>query len=151
MRFVVTKELGKLARWLRILGFDTIYFNKANYASLIILALQEDRIIITRAKKEIEKFPKNSILITKENYLEQIKELKEKLNLKIEKDKMFTRCTVCNQLLEDIKKEEVKNLVPEYVYTHQEFFMRCSSCNRIYWQGSHWGNVKKTLENISLS
>ncbi|MCM8820201.1 MAG: Mut7-C RNAse domain-containing protein [Candidatus Omnitrophica bacterium] len=150
MKFIVTKELGKLARWLRILGFDTVYYDKANYATLVIIALRDQRTIITRSKKEIDKLPQNSLLIISEDILEQIKEVIEKLKLRIDEEKMFSRCTICNEFLIEVKKDKIKDLVPEYVYNHQDFFMQCPQCRRIYWQGSHWGNVTKIINNLGL-
>jgi uncharacterized protein with PIN domain len=62
--------------------------------------------------------------------------------------RMFTRCILCNEELADIEKEKVKGKVPEYVFKTQEEFITCPKCNRIYWQGTHWGNVQKTLDEI---
>ncbi|MFZ5845151.1 MAG: Mut7-C RNAse domain-containing protein, partial [Patescibacteria group bacterium] len=62
---------------------------------------------------------------------------------------MFSRCTICNQELSSIDKTKIKEKVPVYVYNTQENFFICAVCNRIYWQGTHWGNVKKTLEEYN--
>jgi hypothetical protein len=148
MKFILTKELGRLARWMRILGFDTIYFKSDNIGTLIVEALRDKRIIITRRKQKIEGLEKQMIVIKGTELKEQLKEVVKKLNLKVEEEKMFTRCTICNQILEEVEKEEIKDLVPEYVYNTQEFFMKCGQCKRIYWQGSHWGNVKEVIAKL---
>lgn len=146
-KFLVTKELGKLARWLRILGFDTSYFVSDSIGSLIIEALREDRIIVTKRRKKIDEL-KKVVVINSNEVKMQLKEVMGKLDLVIEEEKMFIRCVLCNEVLKKINKEEVKNRVPEYVFkTHSEF-MSCPKCKRIYWQGSHWGNIRNTLKEI---
>jgi uncharacterized protein with PIN domain len=61
---------------------------------------------------------------------------------------MFTRCTLCNDLLMAVQKEEIKELVPERVYGQQTIFKKCPSCGKVYWQGSHWDNVKETIAKL---
>ncbi len=150
MKFIVTKEMGRLARWLRILGFDTLYFKSDNKGTLVLEALREDRIIITRSKEIHEELKKKTIQITSCNLKEQIKEIITVLNIKLDEKKMFTRCTLCNTALEDIEKEKVQGIAPEYVYKTQEHFMKCPACNKIYWHGSHWGRVKEVIELCNL-
>jgi uncharacterized protein with PIN domain len=149
MKFIVTKELGRLARWLRILGFDTIYFKSDNKGTLILEALREDRIIITRSKQKRDELKKKTIEITSCNLEEQLKEIIIALNIKIDEKKMFTRCTLCNEPLVEVEKESVKDLAPEYVYKTKSLFMKCPGCNKIYWHGSHWGRVKEVIELLS--
>ena len=148
MKFILTKELGRLARWLRILGFDTLYFESDNVATLILEALREDRTIITRKKAKINDLEKKTVVILSGNLEEQLKELVEKLNLKIKEEEMFSRCTLCNAALEEVKKESVKQKIPPHVYKTQNNFMQCKICAKIYWQGSHWGKVQQVLESI---
>ena len=146
MKFIVTKELGRLARWLRILGFDTVYFKSDNKGTLILEALREDRFIITRSKQKREELKKKKVEIISCNLSEQLKEVIKALNIKIDEKQMFTRCTLCNESLEEVKKEEFKESIPEYVYKTQDLFMKCPGCNKIYWQGSHWGKVKEVID-----
>ena len=148
MKFIVTKELGRLARWLRILGFDTIYFKSDNKATLILIALREDRFIVTRSKYKRQGLKKKTIELSSNELKLQLKELIKTLDLKIEEKRMFTRCTLCNEELVEVGKQEVQNLVPEYVYETQKAFMKCPSCNKIYWQGSHWGKVSEVVSKL---
>ncbi len=148
-KFILSKELGRLSRWLRILGFDTVYFNEDNYSKLLLLALREERIIVTRNKTLAEKVCTRAVYLKEEKLEEQLKKVIDVLMLKIEEDKMFSRCVICNKLLEKIEKNRVKKRVPEYVYKTQEDFMECPSCRRIYWPGSHWANIKEALKKIS--
>ena len=150
MRFIVTKELGRLARWLRIAGFDTIYFIADKKATLALTALRDNRIIVTRSKEKTDYLEKQTVMIESNKLEEQLREIISKLKLRIDEKNMFTRCTLCNEVLEDVKKEEVKKEVPEYVYQHQDLFMKCPKCKKIYWKGSHWGHVKEVLELCGL-
>jgi hypothetical protein len=148
MKFILTKELGRLAKWLRILGFDTLYFNQDNPGSLIVQALRDERVILTRNQHLPQARGVTIIRITAETLKAQIPQIVETLNIKLDSQRMFTRCILCNEALTDIEKEKVKDKVPEYVFKTQNDFVRCPKCNRIYWQGTHWGNVTNTLKEI---
>lgn len=148
MKFILTNELGRLARWLRIIGFDTTYFKSSNIGTLIIESLREDRFIITRRQSKIDDLQKRTLMLSSDALAEQLKEVIGKLNLKINENEMFKRCTLCNAELIEVKKEEAKELIPEYVYKTQNDFRQCSVCKRIYWQGSHWGNVTAAIKEI---
>lgn len=148
LKFIVTKELGRLARWLRMLGFDTVYYNSGAQGTLVVKALSESRVVVTRSKKTTDSIDKITVVINSNKLKEQLKELIDKLHLSFDDSKMFTRCTVCNERLESVEKKRVKGNVPEYVFnTHNEFMM-CPSCGKVYWQGTHWGNIHNTLNKI---
>jgi len=149
MKFILTKELGRLAKWLRILGFDTLYFNQDNPGSLIVQALRDERVILTRNQHLPQARGVTIVRISSETLKAQIPQVVKALNIKFDSQRMFTRCILCNEVLTDIEKEQVKNKVPEYVFNTQSDFVRCPKCNRIYWQGTHWGNVVSTLKGIS--
>ncbi len=148
MKFLLSNELGRLANWLRILGFDAEYFPPQNLSSLIIQALREERVIITRNQH----LPKHTgiriVVLKSEKIKEQVAEILKALNTAVNKDIMFSRCTICNVPLVPVEKEKIKDKVPEYVFKTQSAFTACPKCQRIYWQGTHWGNVRQTLEEI---
>ena len=148
MKFILTKELGRLSKWLRILGFDTVYYNQDNLSSLIIQALRDERIILTRNQRLPQARGLKIVLIKNEKIKKQVEEVLKTLKIVLEPEMMFSRCILCNTELVYITKDEVKDKVPEYVFNTQEDFLTCPHCNRIYWQGTHWGNVTKTLEEI---
>ncbi|MCK9614005.1 MAG: Mut7-C RNAse domain-containing protein [Candidatus Omnitrophica bacterium] len=148
MKFIVTRELGKLVRWLRIIGFDAVFYDKESKGTLIIQALRDDRIIVTRTKERIDDLQKKTIVVTCDNVKEQLQEVIGKLKLKIEEEKMFSRCTLCNELLVAAKKEEVKELIPERVYNQQTAFKKCSACGKVYWQGSHLAKVSAIVNEF---
>ncbi len=147
VKFILTEEVGKLCRWLRILGFDAEYFSEDNLGSLVIKALRENRIIVTR-RKRIDDL--RFIKVYANDVKEQLREVLRQLNLKPDEEKMFTRCVICNKTLEKVEKEKVKEKVPLYVYQTQNEFYQCPVCLRIYWQGTHWGNVKETIKELAL-
>lgn len=149
MKFILTNELGKLARWLRIMGFDTVYFKSNNIGTLIVETLREDRFIITRRQSKIDDLQKKTLVLTGDNLEEQLKEVVQNLKLKINESAMFTRCPVCNDTLTEVKKEEAKDRIPPYVYKTQNEFKQCPLCQKVYWKGSHWGNATKFLSEIS--
>lgn len=148
MKFLLTKELGRLVKWLRILGFDTLYFKEDNFGTLIIEALRDERIILTRSHRLPASRGVKIVLIQAEILKEQLKEVLAALKIKPDADKMFSRCIICNEELAEVAKEKIKDRVPEYVFRTQEDFITCPRCKRIYWQGTHWGNVTKTIEEI---
>ncbi|MCM8800999.1 MAG: Mut7-C RNAse domain-containing protein [Candidatus Omnitrophica bacterium] len=150
MRFILTKELGRLARWLRILGYDAQYFKEDNLASLIIQAIKEERIILTRNHRIPQARGIRIVVLKKERFKELLQELFQELDLSPEPESMFSRCIICNIELVPIEKEKIKDKVPEYVFKTQEDFVFCPECRRIYWQGTHWGNVQEILKQIGL-
>lgn len=148
-KFILTKELGKLARWLRLLGYDASYYHQEDLGKLLITSLREKRLIITRCHKLKKSSPSGVVLIKSCFLKEQLRELKKMVNLSFDRDKVFTRCSLCNTLLIKIDKKEEKEKIPEYVYQTHNFFMKCPSCGRVYWEGSHWGNINKIKEVLT--
>jgi len=149
MKFICDDMLGKLARWMRTLGLDTYYEKDLPDNKLLKIALAEDRIILTRdAKIPKIRNAKNFVWIYSSDPLEQVKEVAQKLKLRIEPERFFTRCLECNGVLEKIAKEKVKDKVWPYVYKTQENFVSCPNCNRIYWPGTHLQRMEKKLREM---
>jgi len=148
VKFILTKELGRLAKWLRILGFDAQYFSEEKNSSLIILALRDNRIILTRNHRMPKVRGKVILYIRSEQIKVQLSQVFKELDLRPDERLMFSRCTLCNVRLTDAQKEDVKLRVPEYVFNTQDDFLVCPVCRRVYWQGTHWGNVVETLKKI---
>jgi uncharacterized protein len=147
MRFILTDELGRLSKWLRILGYDTMM--EKDKAAVVIKSLREDRVILTRDSK-MSRFSGVRMVKIKSDFVEeQLAQAIKELDLEIDKDRLFSLCVLCDNDLVAVKKEEVKDKVPEYVYESQDLFMRCPACGRLYWRGSHWELVKKFLDRIS--
>jgi len=146
-RFIADAMLGRLARWLRLLGFDTLYEPHITDAMLIKRALAEDRLILTRdtslSKKNIK-----CLLISSDDVFEQLREVIIALVLK-EQD--TPRCANCNGQVINIQKQDVEGLVPDYVYLNYNNFMRCVDCGRLYWEGTQYMDVKKRLREVFKS
>ncbi len=150
MKFILTHEVGRLAKWLRILGFDSAYQKKDDKRELVLRSLREDRIVVSR-NASLARYTGIRFIHIKSDLLEaQLKQLKDEIGLPVNEEDMFTRCVICNEVLIEIKKVEVKDRVPEFVYRTNENFMRCPACNKIYWQGTHWGNVKEIIDKLKI-
>jgi len=147
-KLLLTKELGRLAKWLRILGYDAEYARESNPASLIIQALRQERVILTRNHRLPASRGIKIITLKTQKLKEQLVETLRELKVDPQTDRMFSRCTICNKELVSIDKTKIKGKVPEYVYNTQENFFVCTACNRIYWQGTHWGNVNSIMKEI---
>ncbi len=159
MKFIVDFMLGRLCKWLRLLGYNTSYFvpNEGQYlmshssakkGNILYQSLKEQRIIITRNRRLTTRKAFGLVLLESDKLNEQIKEVSKKVDLKISKDKIFTRCIICNKKIFPVKKEQVKNKVPSYVYQTQKVFYICNFCGRIYWKGSHWDHIISQLKNM---
>ena len=148
MKFILTKELGRLAKWLRILGYDTVYYDKDDKSRLVIISLRDERVILTRAAKMSRFTGVRIVQVTEDDVEKQLEEVVKKLDLKIEEDKTFLRCVDCNEPLSDIEKKKLKDKVPPYVFKTQNEFRMCPACNKIFWKGTHWQLVKDFLKNV---
>ena len=111
MKFIVTKELGRLAKWLRILGFDTEYFTKDKLSSAVIIALRDERVILTRNSHFGEHRGLRIVNIKSDNLKDQIRQLIGELKIKPDSENMFLRCVICNEILIQIDKEKIKDKV----------------------------------------
>lgn len=147
MKFILTPELGRLCRWLRILGYDAYYF-KGSDSSLIIKALEEERIIITKRRKIAEEKTIKKIVLEHEKLGKQLNELESKLGIKFTTQALFSRCSNCNAIVAKIEKEKIKDKVPEYVYQTQEEFYRCPKCKKMFWPGTHWVLAQKYFAEL---
>ena len=147
--FIADDQLGKLARWLRILGFDTLYFRHIDDTELIAKAAEEKRILLTRDTRIADDpGPANCILIQSDDWIEQMKQLIAQLKLKLTPKNLFSRCLLCNSPLQPIPKADVRERVPPFVFQTQQEFVHCPSCDKIYWQGTHVSHVLDKLKPL---
>ena len=141
--------LGKLAKWLRILGFDTLYYNEIDDDRLLAIAEKENRILLTRDTR-IKRMKKAGIIfIEDDHWREQLKQFLKAFP--VEKSDLFSRCLICNRELLEIKKEKVKEKVPPYVYQSQENFSCCPGCGKIYWSATHYERMRDELVNLGVN
>jgi uncharacterized protein with PIN domain len=151
-KFVVDHNVGKLARWLRLMGYDARFFRGENDAELVAIALKEGRIIVTRdtrimQRRLVTKGKLKALLIESDQPEQQIRQLIDSLHLDW-RFNPFSLCLECNQPLVERKKAELKELVPPYVFKTQDQFRQCPKCQRIYWRGTHWRAMTKRLEGL---
>ncbi len=151
-RFIVDHNVGKMAKWLRMMGYDTLFFNGSDDAGMITTALTEDRVILTRdtgivQRRLVTSGRLKAILINSDRVDVQMKQVIGTLNLDIHY-KPFTICLECNQPLAEISKEQVKERVPPYVFKTQQQYMECPACQRIYWRGTHWRAMNSKLKKL---
>jgi len=150
MKFIVDANLGKLAKELRLLGYDTLYYAGKDFHELIQLARRQERTILTRNARLTAKGVDGAIiLVTEDSPTRQLKELLSKGIVSLDKDILFSRCLLCNSAVSRVGRQEVEGKVPDYIFhLHQEFY-RCSHCHQIYWPGSHFERMKKRLNGLS--
>ncbi len=144
-KFLCDHMLGTLARWLRILGFDTSYPGPLEDRDLISLAKRERRLLLTRDKDVGGKRDISSLYIHSDILEEQVSQVLRSLNLTIQKP--MSRCPVCNGEVVPVPRSKVAGMVPKGVYDRQKEFWRCPGCSKYYWQGSHWDHIIAKIED----
>jgi uncharacterized protein with PIN domain len=145
-RFVADHMLGSLARWLRIMGYDTVYDKSLDDPGIASLARAESRFILTR-DREVAKEP-GALMIEADDLDLQIKAIAEKYGLKFHDD--LIRCSACNGELADLDKAQAKESVPEGAFANNEKFWKCSKCGKVYWKGTHWRGIMDRFRRLSL-
>ncbi|MQY52976.1 MAG: hypothetical protein GH154_01040 [Firmicutes bacterium] len=148
MKFLVDFMLGRLCKWLRLLGYDVSYFVSDKKSDLIYQSLKEARIILTRDHRLSKKKAIKLVIINSDLLEEQLEQVFSELNIKVDPDEIFTRCLVCNEILQKVEKEKVKDKIPTYVFQTQKEFSYCSNCQKVYWKGTHWDLAHQLLKKL---
>jgi uncharacterized protein with PIN domain len=149
LKFIADGMLGKLTRWLRMLGHNVKYSNRLNDAQLIEIAKKERRILLTRdlelyqqaTAKGVDAFYLNGV--TEE---ERLAEMAKRFNIKLDIDMTTSRCPKCNARVKPVSKDNVKDKVEKSTFNYYSDFWECPKCGQVYWQGAHWTRIRKTLE-----
>ena len=154
LKFIVDNNVGKLAKWLRIMGYDTLFFNGSNDSRMVAMALAEERVILTRdtqimKRRVVTSGRLKAILIQNDEPEQQMHQVIDSLHLDW-RSKPFTICLECNQPLIEKSKQQVKDLVPPYVFQTQNQYMECANCHRIYWRGTHWQAMTEKVKKWSI-
>lgn len=150
-KFIVDNNAGKLGKWLRIMGYDTLLFKEKDDGRMINIALSEGRIILTKDTQVLKRRVVTNgrlkvVFIEDDDPKAQLRQIVTELAL--DYSKPFSLCLECNEPLVARSKEEVHNLVPPYVFKTQDQYMQCPICHRIYWRGTHWQAMTKELQKI---
>jgi len=146
--FLADVMLGRLARWLRLLGFDTLYYNDISDNRLLRIAKEQGRFILTRDTRLVKiKGIKDYLLIKANDSFSQLLEVID--TLKLTRFNLLSRCVKCNGMLTRIlDKNEIKDSVPEFVFLHFNLFLRCSDCGKVYWEGTHPRKFREKLSEV---
>ncbi len=147
MQFILDGMLGRLARWLRMAGFDTLYCRDMDDDSLISESHVSQRVLLSRDMNLIQRAKKRGVeahLIESERVQEQLIQIKDQLGIDLKPS--ISRCPTCNGVLDEKTKEEVADKVPkDSLEAYNEFWV-CRECGAVYWKGSHWGKILETLD-----
>jgi uncharacterized protein with PIN domain len=149
MTFIADCMLGRLAKWLKILGFDVLYFSKAEDRELVAIARREGRVLLTRDTGLIEPTARrpNRLFVRSDDWKDQVVQVLEDFSL-WDEVRPNTRCLECNLPLKPLDKERARNLVTPYVHEHASSFAICPGCDRVFWQGTHYGDMERKIEAL---
>jgi len=148
-RFLADAMLGKLARWLILLGFDAAYAAPGRSdLELLEQAHREGRVFLTRDTKIPDVTGLRKIVIRDQGFEAQLRHVQKELQLTLDKSRLFTRCTYCNEPLATLTREEALPLVPPLVRELDTPFFRCPKCARVYWNGTHTERALKRLARL---
>jgi hypothetical protein len=143
--FAAEKTLGRLTKWLRLLGFDTRYEPELA-GKKFIDTLEKDRILLTRTRRIQNQFASHRLIFVESDHLaQQLNQIFRELNLKASQTRPFSRCLQCNAPIVVVEKASILGRVPDYIFEIHDRFQKCPECDRIYWPGSH---TRRSLEKI---
>ena len=151
-KFIADNNVGKLARWLRLIGYDTLLFKQKDDSRMITIALNEDRVILTKdtqfmKRRLVTNGKLKTVLVKQDDPRSQIREVVKALKLDYH-FRPFSLCLECNQALLSRSREEVQSLVPPHVFETQTQYTECPACHRVYWQGTHWQAMVEKLQDL---
>jgi uncharacterized protein len=149
-RFILDVHLGKLARYLRMLGFDTLYQTDYDDPEIIRIAVEEKRIILTRDLGILKNdLVQRGYWLRSQNAREQLMEVLNRLQLQNKIDPL-SRCILCNGKLKQVSMKSVMQSLETNTKKYYEQFFRCRSCGKVFWEGSHVERMKKFLEGLGV-
>jgi len=150
MKFIADRTLGKLARKLRILGFDALYWRGGNLGGAVETARSEGRMLLTRSRKVRENPEGPEVFVVEANDpRDQLREVVRKLSLDAKAEKFFRRCLLCNEELRPLAKVEAEGRVPDFILQAYNLFHACPRCRRVYWPGTHYERMKQEMGEMT--
>jgi uncharacterized protein with PIN domain len=152
VKFIVDNNAGRLAVWLRALGYDTLFINPIEDDDLIEIARREGRVILTKdtgilRRRVVTRGEVQALYVQGDDWRGQLAQVIRDLGL--DAGPSFTRCIECNTPLQRRTREDARPHVPLYVYRTQEDFQRCPECGRYYWKGTHWDRMREELKRAT--
>ncbi len=148
-RFVADAMLGRLAKWLRMMGYDVTFRADVDDVEVLRHARAEGRLLLTRDRLLARRAGSLGVLLVSQRLEEQLRELAERGV--IQGPLATTRCPLCNTVLVALSRAAARDRVPPYVYQTQDAFYECPECQRVYWPGTHWQNVQATWQALGWS
>ncbi|MBI4199054.1 MAG: Mut7-C RNAse domain-containing protein [Chloroflexi bacterium] len=150
-RFLVDLNVGRLAKWLRAMGYDAVFVPGAGDSELVRLAQAQRRVLLTKdtslLRRRVVTSGQLRVLLVRGDYiLDQLRHVVRELRLDAPRD--FSRCLECNVPLAFLAREVARGRVPTYVFATQEEFQECPTCGKVYWRGTHWANMKRDLARV---
>lgn len=149
LQFAADRTLGRLARWLRIIGQDVVHGRHLWGKGLVRAAAQERRVILTRDRRLCRRNPDRCIFIRDDHFRDQLKQVVAACGLD-PFAALLTRCVECNGLLRPIAREQVEDAVPPHVFETQETFSACPGCRRVFWPATHRQHMVDELARMGL-
>jgi len=147
-KFIADINLGDIAKYMRVLGFDIYYDPLLSTREIIEISKRENRIILTKSRKLLKfKDVTHGIFIRPGTTTEQIRQIIDYLDIK-DNIKPFSRCLRCNTLLKNVLKENILDRIPPKTKEFYDEYVQCQSCDKIYWKGTHFINMKKIVKQI---
>jgi len=151
MHFLLDGMLGKLARWLRMIGYEATYLNNCGDSDLLSIAKRDSLTLLTSDQELFRTAMARGIecfLVEGRTEAERLAALSDRYDLDLRIDTTISRCPVCGSPLKEVAKSDIKDSVPPATFKVYQTFWVCSNpeCRKVYWQGSHWDKIEKTLE-----
>jgi len=148
MRFIVDGMLGSFSRWLRMLGCEVKYFNRASDDELLDVAKVESRVLLTRDLDLFRRAKSHGLeafFVEGVTEAERLANFSRRFSIKLEVDASTSRCPTCNSSINRVGKNKVLDRVPPGTLKHYNEFWLCTGCGKVYWRGVHWKNINATL------
>ncbi|MFB3888426.1 MAG: Mut7-C RNAse domain-containing protein [Candidatus Bathyarchaeia archaeon] len=154
MKFVVDGMLGKLTRWLRMMGHDVMYSTCVEDAELLAIAKEENRVLLTRDLELYQRAVGRGIeayYVEGATEAERLAELARRFGVALSIDLEKSRCPRCNAKLNHVAKEEIAGAVEANTLKYYDVFWKCPGCGHVYWQGAHWMKIRTTLKEAEAA
>ncbi len=147
-RFIADVMLGRLAKWLRIAGFDVLYSNHFSDNELVKISTSQERVLLSRdTRLLVRKAVRLFIFVESQDLRMQIRQVFETTRV-TGISSLLTRCLSCNETLQETTHESVRGIVPPYVFKTQGNFKSCPRCGKVFWAGTHRNSVIRNLEKL---
>jgi len=150
--FIADAMLGKLARWLRMLGHNVTYYRHFDDKTLMDLAKVENRVLLTRDLKLYQQTLGKGIpafFVDVKDDAHKLAVLAKKFGFKLQIDMNVSRCPKCNCDLVSVSKGTLENQIPKETFTYYDDFWQCNGCSQVYWQGAHWNSIQTALDKAN--